>query len=202
MSEAVQPQAMLNQGVELVIPGGRATANEPVFAQPPPVPVLPVAAAVPSPQMPQMPGQPPIAPGQPVQPSQLPPAQGPALQAPAGSLFDKTAPAVPMSIPTAVSSGTAGPPTCKVTFEVHGNPFKQEAFFHEVIREGASLILVFDRRAVGFPRVFPQTTDSDLAVLVEGRNMIYRTACTGIQFPFRDFDMHILLIKEEYPIPD
>ena len=93
-----------------------------------------------------------------------------------------------------------GPPTIKVTFEVKGTPFQQEAFYHAIICEGANLVLVFDRRAVGFPRVFPQDTDADVAVAIEGRDAIYICQVTGQRFQYQDQDFCILLIKETFPI--
>ena len=92
------------------------------------------------------------------------------------------------------------PPTFKVTFEIHGVPFTQEAFYHQIIRDGPNLVLVFDRRAVGFPRNFPQTTESDMAVHIEGQDVAYRTQTTGIHFPFLDYDLCVLLIKSEHPL--
>jgi hypothetical protein len=105
----------------------------------------------------------------------------------------------PMTATAAVAPGAPGPPTAKVDFEVRGTPFKNEAFFHQVIRHGPNLIMVFDNRAVGYPRMFPQTVQEDLAVHITGSEVIYITAATGIQFPLDHYEVCVLLIKDEYP---
>ena len=211
MPEQQLPPANASQGVELVQPPGRIDPGAaPAFAQPPPMSMVTPEMPVPVPPMPTHWADPGAQPMQPVQPvpaaqaAQLPPVAGPALQAPVGSLFDTQSQTVTPAMPAmlASSNGAVGPPTCKVTLEMQGNPFRQEAFYHEVIREGAALVLVFDRRAVGFPRVFPQVSEQDLAVHIEGKPVIYVTQSTGIQFPFRDYDMHVLLIKAEHPRPE
>ena len=80
---------------------------------------------------------------------------------------------------------------------------RMEAFYHDVQRENAALILAYDRRCVGYPRTFPQATENKIAVLIEERpERILVTQYTGIQFPFRDWDIHILLIVEEHPNPE
>jgi hypothetical protein len=138
----------------------------------------------------------PMGPGMPLQaPAPVPPPNQPS------SLFER------MSQPTRQSQqsyqeaprGSAGPPTLKVTFEVDGSPWRQEAFYHAVIRQEANLILVFDRRAVGFPRVFPQETEADMAVMVDGTEVIYLCQVTGIQFSFEDKDFCHMLVKKEFP---
>jgi len=116
--------------------------------------------------------------------------------APAAATAANAVPAVPK------------PPTFKVEFEIDGIPFKQEAFYHQVIKAGATLILVFDRRAVGFPCNFPTVTESDILAHIAGQDIIYCTQTTGINFPFLDYDLCILLIKSEHsmsqpaPAPD
>jgi hypothetical protein len=97
-------------------------------------------------------------------------------------------------------NGNVAPPSHRVTFEVKGNPFRQDAFFHDVIRQDHLLILVFDNRATGFPRVFPQTVEEDMAVAVEGMGVIYVTKVPGIQYTFREWEHCIVFIKEEYPM--
>ena len=111
------------------------------------------------------------------------------------------APAAPL-----VSNNAAQAPTIKTAFEVRGMPFKQDAFFHQVVREGHALILVFDTRAVGYPMTFPQMPEDvsnapDIAVYLEGSNSIYVTAMTGIQFPLDQYEICVLLIKDEQPLP-
>jgi|GEM_PF-4047433 hypothetical protein len=129
-----------------------------------------------------------------------------------------TIPAVPVSLfqphlntpeattaPLTENNG-AQAPTVKISFEVRGMPFKQDAFFHQVVREGHALILVFDTRAVGYPMTFPQMPEDvsnapDIAVYLEGSNSIYVTAMTGIQFPLDQYEICVLLIKDEQPLP-
>jgi hypothetical protein len=140
--------------------------------------------------------QPPVQPPQtyPPPPTYPTPAPWPQQQAP--SLFQTVA-----NQPREIQGQLVKPPAFKVEFEIYGVPFKQEAFYHQIIRSDANLVLVFDRRAVGFPRNFPTTTDADMAVQISGQDVIYRTQTTGIHFPFLDYDLCVLLIKSEHPIP-
>jgi hypothetical protein len=102
--------------------------------------------------------------------------------------------------PVAPAEAPGHAPTVQVRFEVEGMPMQQEAYFHKVTREGASLVLVYDTRAVGYPKTFPQMSDKDLAVHIIGSNSIYVTQTTGIKFPLDHYEVCVLLIKNELPV--
>ena len=167
-----------------------------------------LAAQLPTQPPAQLPAQP-VAqrPAQPDNPPAIPPAADsgplgmpqPVQQPGAVSLFDAftRGGSSPGAAPTA--GNTVRPPTFKVTFEVKGVPFRQEAFYHQIVRSDATLVLAFDRRAVGFPKNFPLETDADLAVQIEGQDVIFVAKTTGMQFPFLDYDICILLIDKECP---
>jgi len=146
-------------------------------------------------QMPQQPIQPVQQQQQPVYPSVNVVQQ---QQAPT-SLFDALLPQQ-QRLQEKHAEMPAKPPTFRVEFEIHGIPFKQEAYYHQIIRNDANLVLVFDRRAIGYPRNFPLATDADMAAHIEGQDVVYRVHTTGIQFPFLDYDLCILLIKSEHSL--
>ena len=198
-------------GVELGRPAtpiqraGGAAPAQPVLATPQkekveaqPVKAADVAVQDPGPPLPA-PGPPPSAPGPPITSSLFQPH----MNAPKGPAQPWLAASTPE-----VDAGDAPPnaPAIKTAFEVRGMPFKTEAYFHQVIREGHALILVFDKRAVGYPMMFPQMPEDvngapDIAVHVSGSSSIYVTAMTGIQFPLDQYEICVLLIKDEQPLP-
>jgi hypothetical protein len=138
----------------------------------------------------------------PMQP--MPPQPMPAQQAPTvpASLFEPAQPHMHAPAPTpAAPVAAVRPPNVKVAFEVRGMPFKQEAYFHQVIRKDGNLVLVYDTRAEGYTKTFPQPIDQDLAVYVDGNASVYVTATTGIQFNLDDNEVCVLLIKDEKPLP-
>lgn len=90
-------------------------------------------------------------------------------------------------------------PRFRASFQSRNAPCTQDGFFHRIIRQGANLIFVYDRRAIGYPRTWPQAVDEDVAVHLEGANVIYITQTTGIEFTDNETDYCILLIKEEHP---
>jgi len=107
---------------------------------------------------------------------------------------------------TSAVDSSASAPGVKCRLEVRGKPWKDTVYFHQVIREGHALILVFDKRAVGYPMTFPQMPEDvndapDIAVYVDGSSSIYVTAMTGIQFPIDQYEICVLLIKDEQPLP-
>jgi hypothetical protein len=197
--------------------------------QPGPIPgVQQPQQQMPQQQMPQQPtGQqiPPIGGGMPLQPpNNVPSMVGLPLQEKAGSILPQAqAPQMPpqglpeMAMPQPAQQGAAPslfsqgvraesngatPPSRKVVFEIQGNPFKQECFYHEIIRQDQILVLIFDHRAVGFPCTFPQAVEQDMAVHIAGTSSVYLTQVPGIQYHFHDHWEHcILFIKEEYPYP-
>jgi hypothetical protein len=106
--------------------------------------------------------------------------------------------------PAATPAYQPGPPTdivpkFKASFQSRNSPCKQDGFFHQIIRQGPNLILVYDKRAIGYPRTWPQTVDEDVAVQLEGASVIYITQTTGIEFTLEHNDICVLLIKEEHP---
>ena len=215
------PMGLPTQGVDVanvVQRGNDPLAPTPVLPEPaqPAMPAQPVAqgpvkaASLGTPMQPTTAPQAPVgpAPGMPVtQAPAYPPAAGTPLgmpQQPApASLFDALEPAkAPQAsaAPAPAAASAVKPPTFKLVFEIAGMPFQQEAFYHQIIRDNASLILVFDTRAVGFPKTFPMSTDADMLCQIAGQDVAYRIKTTGIQFPFLHYELCVLLITSEHPL--
>jgi hypothetical protein len=117
------------------------------------------------------------------------------------SLFRRSPGSAPMVAPAANQpNGEIPIPQFKVGIQVRDNPIVNEAYFHQVIREGACLILVFDTRAVGYPRIFPQATAVDVAIRVGDSPTVLITQVPNIRFPLNTYDVCVLLIKDEFPI--
>lgn len=94
------------------------------------------------------------------------------------------------------------PPKVKVIFEMAGSPIQYEGYYHRVERKNAALVLVFDNRAVGYPRVFPQAQlDQDIRLRIVGEPVIYQVAVPNIRFELEDLglEFYVLLIKNEIP---
>jgi len=100
------------------------------------------------------------------------------------------------------AEASVGPPTFKVRFEVQGSPFSQECFFHDVVVQQQVLVLVFDKRAKGFPCTFPQPVEQDMAVHIENTPVVFLTQVPGVQYPFLEWEHCVLFIKERFPYPD
>lgn len=100
-----------------------------------------------------------------------------------------------MSQAAAVAQGQpVQPPEIHVLFEL-GEGLQHEAYYHRVLQEGASLVLIFDRRFKG-PTFFPTNVEKEVAVLVEGNSVVHRCLSTGIRFDDRDCTYCVLLITD------
>jgi len=118
------------------------------------------------------------------------------------------------SVPVASQNGSyvqpqmrqSQPPEIKVAFEVKGTPFKTEAYYHSVVRNGSNLVLIFDNTAVGYPKMFPQATTEEIAVFIEGNSSIYITQVhrnenlEECRFEYDNNDFCILTIIDEHPL--
>jgi len=130
-----------------------------------------------------------------------PPAQAPQ----ALGLFEQMAPKAAAPQPqarvatAAASPGGSAAPGYKVTFEIQGAPMVLEAWYHDIVRNAHTLVLVYDTGCVGYPRSRLQKTDSDIAVHVAGSDSIYLVQDPQITFEFEGQEFHILLIKGEHP---
>ena len=114
------------------------------------------------------------------------------------SLFAR--PGMAMPPPAVAAEGVPGaPPTCKVTFEVKGHPLQSEAFFHVVSRADDHLVLAFDSRAVGYPRVMPKDANVEIAVLIDNMDRIFVTTLV-CQLSFLNYELCILKILDERPL--
>lgn len=114
------------------------------------------------------------------------------------SLFDRVSePARPATRRPRGVQGAA--PTYKVTFEVKGAPMVLEAWYHDVVRNESTLVLVYDTSCVGFPRSRLQPTSNDIAVHIEGSEAIYLVKDPAISFELDNQEFQVLLIKETYP---
>jgi hypothetical protein len=134
-----------------------------------------------------------------IRPATLPQIPQPVQQQPA-SLFSRMG-NNSKSVDSApgTNGSFCGPPTIKLTFEVENSPFPQEAYYHCVDRNDDTLLLAFDRRAVGYPVIFPRNTGAVLAVELPGTNAIYLTRVLVERRPFLDWDICILQITAEHP---
>jgi len=163
--------------------------------QPYPYPAPPAAVEVKEASFQQQ--QPPAAPAGLLQPAYAVPQSG---NGSPQNLFDNLGTAAPQARPVAVA--VALPPMApqyQASFQVRSSPLKLDAYFHQIIRSGSNLVFVFDRRAVGYPKMMPQMVDDDVAIHVAGTNIIYITQTTGIEFPCDDYDVCVVLIKDEHP---
>ena len=138
-------------------------------------------------------------------------AQPPGLKQIPDSLFGPRPSAVKMPAP---QNGNFPPmvtrqpqaPEIKVAFEVKGTPFKTEAYYHSVVRNGSNLILIFDNTAVGYPKMFPQATAEEIAVYIDGNNSIYITKIhlndqlEECRFEYDSNEFCILSILDEQPL--
>lgn len=114
------------------------------------------------------------------------------------SLFDQVAQKQQQPPPPTVPP-EALVPRFKASFQSRNAPCTQDGFFHQIIRQGPNLILIYDTRAIGYPRTWPQAVDEDVAVHLDGANVLYITQTTGIEFTLEHNDICVLLIKEEHP---
>jgi hypothetical protein len=93
-----------------------------------------------------------------------------------------------------------------VDFEVQGNPLTVQGWFHYVIRDKNTLVLVFDDRVQGFPKQILPVIDEAILMHLRGQTVMYKLSATGIRFTFEPgaglrYDMQVLLILDEYEAP-
>jgi hypothetical protein len=116
-------------------------------------------------------------------------------------------PAVPMSLfakqpmpqkQTSFSQPEAAvkPPSVGISFEVEGYPQPLNSFFHDVIISGPTLVLVFDKRAVGFPCNFPRNIDEQRVAVQLASGPIYYCAAPKHQFEFMHYELCLLEIVQ------
>lgn len=87
------------------------------------------------------------------------------------------------------------PPAQQVTYEVPGyGPL--DNFYHQVIRTGDHLVLVYDKRYVG-QRGFPRHSDSQLGMRVHGTDNLFVVQTTGIEFELDSKSLCLLSIVSE-----
>lgn len=101
--------------------------------------------------------------------------------------------------PIAQAEQQAEAPNEQVIFEIEGvGPF--EAWYHEVIRDGELLVLVYDRRHKGVKWLPPRLQDDSgnerrLFVDVSSHQEAYQVRSLGLAYPFRHFDHCVLIIE-------
>lgn len=139
------------------------------------------------------------------QPRQVPPAQQPdsygvpnMLPPVPVSLF-KRQPTHQKQVVTPGQELPAGPPLREVLFEIEGiGAMPMTALFHDLIVDRNTLVLVFDHRAVGFPRNFPTyNSDARLAVQVVETHRVYFCKPPKHRFMFKTFELCVLEIETE-----
>jgi len=113
----------------------------------------------------------------------------------------------PPAGPGGVGAEPAGPPT-QVTFEIPGG-HQFHVLYHDVVRQGMTLVLVYDHNRPFQLVYFPPPMEDDqgepvcMALLVHARprsgdkTMLYRVQCPGIQFKFQGREFCVLLIDKE-----
>jgi len=168
-------------------------ATVPQAPAPPPQSPPPVPQGPPQPQPQQAvyaaPPQPaPAAPAAPVAPVGAP--------MPAPSLFGPCG-------PTGETPAAAGPsaPSYKVTFEVRGAPAAIEAWYHEIVKDNQVLVMCYDTRTHGYPRINLMPTEEDIAIHLDGSDMVYDVTDPAIKFVHGHDELQIFLIKRERPLP-
>ena len=92
-------------------------------------------------------------------------------------------------------------PQRKIVFESEGfGTF--EAWYHEVLIEGRSLILLYNNAHQGGHKYFPpQNSDKDLAVFIEGHSLLYLVQATGVKYSFNGYEHCVMMIirEEQHP---
>lgn len=87
------------------------------------------------------------------------------------------------------------PPRQQVTYEIPGyGPL--DVFYHQVIRAGDHLVLVFDKRYVG-QRGFPRHSHVQLGMRIHGTDKLFMVQTTGIEFDLDTKALCLLTIVEE-----
>lgn len=108
--------------------------------------------------------------------------------------------AAPLQLTAEAAPAGAVHPRQQVTFEVPGyGPL--EAYYHQVIRAGEHLVLVYDRRYAG-PRAFPRHSPAELAARVHGTDRLFGVRTTGVQFDLGDNAVCVLRVTTEAAYSD
>jgi hypothetical protein len=111
------------------------------------------------------------------------------------------APAPPQHSQPCEDSGKpfVGAPTYKVTLEIESFPTSIEAWYHDVMRNEQTLILVYDTRHTGSSRTRLRPQPADIAIHVEGGAVFYICTDPSISFVYEGNEFTVFLIKQEHP---
>lgn len=74
-----------------------------------------------------------------------------------------------------------------------------DGWYHQIIRHGAYIALIFDRRATGYSRLRFQQIAEDIVMHLAGANVLYIVNMIVVDFPIEHNDVCIFVIKEEHP---
>jgi hypothetical protein len=85
-------------------------------------------------------------------------------------------------------------PNRKVWFETDRG--EMTAYYHDVVRSGAALVLVFDDRYRG-GRFFPRVANEPFVVIVDDGPMALLVESTGFQYPYGHHTFHVLMVTRE-----
>jgi hypothetical protein len=129
------------------------------------------------------------------QPEPVPVNPAPAPPAGPGYVEQGMRPTRPNLMAPPQSSDGVGPPTQQVTYEIP-NYGPLDTFYHQVIRSGGHLILVFDKRHVG-QRGFPRHNDNPLGMRIHGTDNLFMVQTTGIEFELDSKALCLLQIMSE-----
>lgn len=146
----------------------------------------------------------------PQQPAFTPPVGAPAANATAefgGGMLNafgqpaSVSPAAPGGVPQQpAQSLTSQPPSIRVTFEIQGIG-QMEGWYHQVVIDGATLVLVYDTVFPG-PKFFPAQAEQPFAAYVERDRTLYLVLATGIQYAVGSQQHCCLLIQEARQLND
>lgn len=94
------------------------------------------------------------------------------------------------------TSQSVGAPETKITFEMQGMG-EIEAYYHEVIKNGCVLVLVYDTRFKGGMRYMPPALEQLIALRVDEQKCVYFVNSTGTKFTHDGREYCILVIDQE-----
>lgn len=107
-------------------------------------------------------------------------------------------PPQPQPAPAQQPRAAASEPEFQVVFEIQGHgPF--EVWYHDVIREGNVLVVVYDRRFKGIKYLPPDLGENPLFVDVVKMPEVFIVNSVGINFPFQHYDCSVLIIAHAKP---
>ena len=109
--------------------------------------------------------------------------------------------AAPQTVPAAPAPEPQVIPSVWVTFEIEGFG-EHRAPYHDVIRNGNNLVLVYDKTVPGGQRFFPRANEHPIGLNIDGSDKALMVFTTGIEFEDRGREYCVLLVEQEADIQD